>query len=391
MIVPVLESETQFLLQNVGVRDLVIKKLTVAAEDKLYFEELNFNFETIDRKIIITAKHVYFSSIDREKLLGCLRELKDEFCNKDALLDISIESMQMVHREKWLKKPSQKIELNEYLKKIPIRNLKIHQATIKSAIPLLPSNKLSLLSFEAHKLEDKLSLTSLISADKYFAEMSIRAHAPKININFTSTEIKLKNYNLTLKSPQVRLLIEDINNKSMILKHASFGAFMGHLSASGKINFDGASKVSLGLHNIDLKTLLDYYPQDKIEAVGTLKGWLPLNYEKSGFSISSGTIETIDKGYIKANLFDDNGSNAQLQLLSKALRNYNYDSLKSELNLKKNGDLQIAVKLKGQNPNLQNGRQINLNLDISENIPALIKSLKVASSLEKSVKNAIAK
>jgi hypothetical protein len=80
--------------------------------------------------------------------------------------------------------------------------------------------------------------------------------------------------------------------------------------------------------------------------------------------------------------------NQNIQFISEALENYHYDSLDSTLNYLPDGTLNIALALKGKNPELMNGRQINFNLNVEENIPSLLKSLSIAKEITNEVSKA---
>ena len=45
------------------------------------------------------------------------------------------------------------------------------------------------------------------------------------------------------------------------------------------------------------------------------------------------------------------------------------------------GELALAVRLQGLNPDVNNGQRINLNLNISDNIPDLLRSLQAGRSI----------
>ena len=75
---------------------------------------------------------------------------------------------------------------------------------------------------------------------------------------------------------------------------------------------------------------------------------------------------------------------AHTYLAAEALENYHYQSLLADVTLDTAGELQLALQLKGNNPQFQAGRPIHLNITITENIPALIKSLRLTSEIAQS-------
>ncbi|MDP6650766.1 MAG: YdbH domain-containing protein, partial [Gammaproteobacteria bacterium] len=82
-------------------------------------------------------------------------------------------------------------------------------------------------------------------------------------------------------------------------------------------------------------------------------------------------------------------SNPSVQLVNDALSNYQYRTLDTEVYYDDNGDLTMAVQLQGINPDLNGGQPINLNVNISNNIPSLLRSLQasrvITDALEQSL------
>ena len=84
-------------------------------------------------------------------------------------------------------------------------------------------------------------------------------------------------------------------------------------------------------------------------------------------------------------------SNPSIQLVNDALSNYQFTTLNTDVFYDGNGDLRLAVQLQGTNPDMNNGQAINLNVNITDNIPTLIRSLRasrvIIDALEQSLGN----
>ena len=79
-------------------------------------------------------------------------------------------------------------------------------------------------------------------------------------------------------------------------------------------------------------------------------------------------------------------SNASLDLVLKALSNFQYQVLDVISDYKAGGDLTLRVRLEGKNPDWQGGQPINLNLKLQENIPTLLRSLQLSDEISEKVK-----
>ena len=139
------------------------------------------------------------------------------------------------------------------------------------------------------------------------------------------------------------------------------------------------------LRGIDLAELLKLYPQERVSAEGRVSGKLPFIWEQRGVSVTDGAVSSDGKGVLRAQLLNSEQQDGVLQqglgIAAKALENYHFDSLDTGVTLDEAGDLDLALSLKGRNPDFQGGRAINFSINVSENIPALLKSLEINSKM----------
>jgi len=79
-------------------------------------------------------------------------------------------------------------------------------------------------------------------------------------------------------------------------------------------------------------------------------------------------------------------SNTSVGMMVKALSNFQYQVLDVKSDYKAGGDLLLQVRLEGKNPDWQRGRPVNLNLNLQENIPALLRSLQLSDEISEQVR-----
>jgi len=75
----------------------------------------------------------------------------------------------------------------------------------------------------------------------------------------------------------------------------------------------------------------------------------------------------------------------------QALSNFHYNVLKVGAQYAESGVLQLQAQLEGKNPDQKKSPPINFNLTVQENIPALLKSLRLVSDLEDSVRRRLSR
>ncbi|MBU6435527.1 MAG: YdbH domain-containing protein, partial [Nitrospirae bacterium] len=73
-------------------------------------------------------------------------------------------------------------------------------------------------------------------------------------------------------------------------------------------------------------------------------------------------------------------SDSHLNLVAQALNNFHYTLLRVGVEYAENGTLDLSAQLEGRNPELKKSPPIHFNLTVQENIPTLLKSLRLAQS-----------
>lgn len=175
------------------------------------------------------------------------------------------------------------------------------------------------------------------------------------------------------------------------LNHAEVGVFGGTVSASSPRVFplEENSELLLKVADIEIAELVALYPAG-IEGTGKINGTLPLVINSKSVSMQNGELKGSEEGILKyTGLNAGSGGNQNLELVAKALENYHYTNLGARANYSEKGDLHLALQLEGRNPDYLHGRAVHFNLNIEENIPALIKSLSVAKKISGHVSDKI--
>jgi hypothetical protein len=129
-------------------------------------------------------------------------------------------------------------------------------------------------------------------------------------------------------------------------------------------------------------TLADY---DGVAAIGAVSGELPLTLTANGVEVAAGTLQADAPGgsirYLAAAAAGVQG-NAGVDLVNQVLGNYQFESLTSNIDYSPEGELLLSMQLRGHNPDMGSDQPININLNLSDNIPALLKSLQSARAIE---------
>lgn len=134
------------------------------------------------------------------------------------------------------------------------------------------------------------------------------------------------------------------------------------------------------LADLSVQALVALAEYPGVYADGLISGYLPFIIEGDTVTIDRGLVGALNPGgsirYTPASPTPSN--NPSLRLVNEALANYQYQRMNTEVFYDEQGELLLNVQLHGNNPDMNNGQAINLNVNISDNIPSLLKSLQAS-------------
>jgi len=144
------------------------------------------------------------------------------------------------------------------------------------------------------------------------------------------------------------------------------------------------------ISNIDVEALLKLEQKQGLYGTGVIDGTLPLVLTRSGLFMRNGKIGARQPGGKLRYTADERvkamaASNKGVELLVKAMEDFNYNTLNAQLNYQPDGRLKMKVELKGHNPELEDGRPVHLNVDVEDNILALMRSLRLAGDISEKI------
>jgi hypothetical protein len=184
----------------------------------------------------------------------------------------------------------------------------------------------------------------------------------------------------------------------LTLTQANAGALGGQLNiASGRWDLASAPvTVPLELDRLDLAQLLRVYPAEGLAGSGMLSGSIPLLIDlATGVRVKRGRLGALEPGgelQLSAERLRALGrKNETMELVSKALENFRYSALSSDIDYDENGTLMLGLHLRGNSPEVGDGRAVVLNITIEENIPALLTSLQLSGRVTDAVAERVEK
>ena len=178
----------------------------------------------------------------------------------------------------------------------------------------------------------------------------------------------------------------DINTPATqaTIKDITASLFGGTVSSPG-LTYDWSAEenhLAVRIDRLDISRMLALAAYDSVQATGYISGNLPITLRGTTPSIGAGSLAAeTPGGAIRYRSATGNTGNPALDFVNQALSNYQYSLLDTTVDYRTSGELALAVRLQGLNPDVNNGQRINLNLNISDNIPDLLRSLQAGRSI----------
>ncbi|MEP3164656.1 MAG: YdbH domain-containing protein, partial [Marinobacter sp.] len=148
-------------------------------------------------------------------------------------------------------------------------------------------------------------------------------------------------------------------------------------------------KILLELSDIELSQLMEVYPSEGLSGSGILRGTVPVLIGEQGVSIDAGKVEAEPPGGTlklpAERLRSMAQNNEAMALVVQAMENFHYTVLNSTVDYDQNGKLFLGLRLEGSSPEVRDGHPIVLNINLEEDIPALLTSLQLSGRVNEAV------
>ncbi len=241
--------------------------------------------------------------------------------------------------------------------------------------------------------QGSLTMTDLAGA---FSDTAFAGLSTSIEADFdTARGFAVQPAHIEIDLIEIGLPIENITadyilNTSALsadVQNLRMHAFGGVISAD-PFTYDLESErnsLLLRAESIELTELLTLKQFETIELSGSIGAELPVTIEGDAVSIMDGTLFGEAPGgaiRYRPDFVPDDGSTLGIGLLTRALSNFEYETLTSTVGYGKDGNLVLQIQLAGRNPDFEGSRPVVLNLGVENNIPPMLKSLQAARAVE---------
>lgn len=201
---------------------------------------------------------------------------------------------------------------------------------------------------------------------------------PPLELRLAGLDVGLPLQDLVL---QLQL---DAASNSLLIESLT-GAVLGGSIAMQQQRYaigDTDNALTLQFNGLRLEQVLTLTGYEDISVDGGVSGEVPVRFSANGIEVVGGSLRAQQPGGSIRYLGTLGEGDASLALVRQALSNYRFDMLESSIDYSPDGELLLRMQLQGYNPELENGRRVNLNLNLSDDVPALLQSLQAGRAIE---------
>jgi len=179
----------------------------------------------------------------------------------------------------------------------------------------------------------------------------------------------------------------DLNALGVEVENLRMTAFDGAISADPFSFYTEAASNTLTLRaeSIELNELFSLQEFESIKVSGSVAAIMPVTIEDGAVTIVGGTLIGVPPGGVIRYRPGGEPADSQdpsIDFVTRTLSNYEYTSLVSDVDLSKEGNLNLKLRLEGRNPDMEEKRPVVLNLGVEDNVPQLLRSLQAARTIE---------
>ena len=223
-------------------------------------------------------------------------------------------------------------------------------------------------------------------------------------INVTTPELTVDEVNPGLPVGPVLLAgsyeapLAQLAAGELTLEKASSGALNGEVQIQPG-SWDLAQSpvtIPVELSQLSLAHLLQLYPTEGLAGTGILSGTVPVLFDPAtGIRVEGGRIDALKPGgrlQLTAERLKALASqNEAMKIVAQALEDFRYSVLDSGIDYDEDGTLMLKLHLKGSSPEVGKGQPVVLNINLEENIPALLTSLQLSGRVSDAVSERVKK
>ena len=196
--------------------------------------------------------------------------------------------------------------------------------------------------------------------------LTLTAETLNLDGNFVDSS---RSWNATFK---VSINLKNLAQSLLTLAQGSLPWNGGTISVAGlAIPLAGKADIHVPLlvKGVSIDVLMQQLTGKRATAQGVVSGILPVTFKTDGtISVDQGHVQAEAPGVIAIDPAAIPGDNDQIALVREVLQNLHYTLLALGIDNAKDGKLALTLTVEGRNPNVQNGRQVKLQVHLGGDV-----------------------
>lgn len=124
---------------------------------------------------------------------------------------------------------------------------------------------------------------------------------------------------------------------------------------------------------------------EEVTGEGRLSGRIPVRLEAGGIVVADGSLRAGGPGRLRVRLRETGRALGQqareMALMIQALEDFRYEVLAAELERAADGEMRLALRLEGSNPDVLEGHPFRFNITLSGNLDPVFRALRLGSDI----------
>ena len=244
--------------------------------------------------------------------------------------------------------------------------------------------------------EGSLAVTADSLAGRY-ADIGFVGFRSKLDIELDSeSRLALKPARFDVALVDIGFPVENISgmatpdlDESAVEVNALTMTALGGTVTANPFRYDldaESNSLTLRADGVQLPLMAGLADLEAVTISGSVSGEIPVTIRGNNVIIDGGHLENDPPGGVikyrggaADGIVDDT---SQLGIVTRTLRNFEFESLTSAVSYSQDGDLVLKMRLKGINPDVDPTQPVILNLNVENNVPQMLRSLQATRSIE---------
>ncbi|MCP4329293.1 MAG: hypothetical protein GY791_12745 [Alphaproteobacteria bacterium] len=244
-------------------------------------------------------------------------------------------------------------------------------------------NGTATISFDALSLDMPAARVQGLSGSIKFTDINPPTTEP-------DTEIKIDKVvtGVTIADVAGRFQVVSAAGTPMVeLAHAEGRLADGVITIdNARIPLDAAmSEFDVRVRRLSLAQLFEEWAVEGLSGTGHLSGTIPVRFGPDGVAITAGRLDAAESGVLRVDLGSSRDVLAQqgeqVALMVQVLENFQYKLLGLGIDRPTAGDLELAIQMEGQNPDVLEGYPFRFNITLSGDLEPVLDALQQGEGL----------